>query len=246
MKLDDIRKQFAMPLISASYPPGPYHFRNREFLIISYRTDLEAVEQAIPEPLHAHEPIVKFEVIRMPDSTGFGSYTESGLAIPVVYKGMKGVFIVCMFLNDHPPIAAGREIWGFPKKWGEPSVKVVRDQIIGTLDYSGVRVATGTMAYNYEALDLEEIKRQTEGNNFNLKIIPSVDGSVALMQLIRYQLTNVKVKWAWRGPAALDIHPCALAPLHKFPVREVIDGVHYLADLTLPYGEVVYDYLKEL
>lgn len=245
MKLYDIKRQFAMPLISPSYPPGPYYYRDREFLIISYRTDPEAIEQAIPEPLHAPEPIVKFEVIQMPDCTGFGSWTESGLTIPVVYKGMKGAFSVCMFLNDHPPLAGGREIWGFPKKWGEPSLRVVRDQIIGTLDYSGVRVATGTMAYNYEVLDLEEIKRQTEGNNFNLKIIPSVDGSVALMQLTRYQMTNVKVKWAWKGPAALDIHPCALAPLHKFPVREVIGGVHYLTDLTLPYGEVVYDYLKE-
>jgi acetoacetate decarboxylase len=110
MKLNDIEKQFAMPLVSPSYPPGPYHFRDREFLIISYRTDLNAIEQAVPEPLHAPEPIVKFEVIRMPDSTGFGSYTESGLTIPVVYKGIKGAFVVCMFLNDHPPIAAGREI----------------------------------------------------------------------------------------------------------------------------------------
>ncbi len=245
MKLNDVKKQFAMPLVSPSYPPGPYLFRDREFLIISYRTDPEAIEQTVPEPLHAPEPLVKFEVIRMPDSTGFGSYIESGLTIPVVYNGMKGAFVVCMFLNDHPPIAAGREIWGFPKKWGEPSLKVVRDQIIGTLDYSGVRVATGTMAYNYEPLDLEEIKTQTEGNNFNLKIIPSADGSIVLMQLIRYQLTDVKVKWAWKGPAALDIRPCALAPLYKLPVREVVAGVHYLTDLTLPYGEVVYDYLKE-
>jgi acetoacetate decarboxylase len=127
----------------------------------------------------------------------------------------------------------------------DATLTLMRDQIIGTLVYSGVRVATGTMAYNYEALNVEEIKWQTEGSNFNLKIIPSVDDLVALMQLIRYQMTDVKVKWAWRGPAALDIHPCALTPLHKFPVREVIGGVHYLTDLTLPYGEVVYDYLKE-
>ncbi len=83
-----------------------------------------------------------------------------------------------------------------------------------------------------------------EGNNFNLKIIPSVDGSVTVMQLIRYQLENVTVKWVWKGPAALDISPCALASLYKLPVLEVIDGIHILADLTLPYSEVVYDYLK--
>ena len=40
MKEDDVRKRaFAMPLTSPAYPPGPYRFLNREFLIITYRTD---------------------------------------------------------------------------------------------------------------------------------------------------------------------------------------------------------------
>jgi len=38
MKLDDVRKRaFAMPLTSPAFPPGPYHFVNREYLIIAYR-----------------------------------------------------------------------------------------------------------------------------------------------------------------------------------------------------------------
>jgi acetoacetate decarboxylase len=48
----------------------------------------------------------------MPDSTGFGDYTESGQVIPVSFKGRKGG---CMFLNDHPPIAGGRELWPRPR-----------------------------------------------------------------------------------------------------------------------------------
>ncbi len=31
MKLDDIKRQFAMPLVSPYYLPGPYYFRDREF-----------------------------------------------------------------------------------------------------------------------------------------------------------------------------------------------------------------------
>jgi acetoacetate decarboxylase len=56
----------------------------------------------------------------MPDSTGFGDYTESGQVIPVSFKGRKGGYTHCMFLNDHPPIAGGRELWGFPKKLAQP------------------------------------------------------------------------------------------------------------------------------
>ena len=34
-----LERAFAMPLTSPSYPPGPYRFVNREYLIITYRTD---------------------------------------------------------------------------------------------------------------------------------------------------------------------------------------------------------------
>ena len=74
----------------------------------------------MPEPLQIDEPLVKYEFIRMPDSTGFGDYTESGQVIPVSFQGRKGSYTHCMFLNDHPPIAGGRELWGFPKKLAKP------------------------------------------------------------------------------------------------------------------------------
>ena len=36
------------------------------------------------------------------------------------FRGRKGSYSHCMFLNDHPPIAGGRELWGFPKKLASP------------------------------------------------------------------------------------------------------------------------------
>ena len=42
MKLADVRKNaFAMPLNDPAYPKGPYKFYNREFVVITYRTDPE-------------------------------------------------------------------------------------------------------------------------------------------------------------------------------------------------------------
>jgi acetoacetate decarboxylase len=91
MKLDEVRKRaFAMPLTSPAFPCGPYRFVDREYLIITYRTDSAALEAVVPEPLTFDEPLVKYEFIRMPDSTGFGDYTESGQVIPVKYKDMVG------------------------------------------------------------------------------------------------------------------------------------------------------------
>jgi acetoacetate decarboxylase len=128
----EVRKRaFAMPLTSPAFPPGPYRFIDREFFIVTYRTDPHALRAVIPGPLEFTVPIVKYEFIRMPDSTGFGDYTESGQVIPVSFRGDKGGYVHAMYLNDHPPIAGGRELWGFPKKLASPEMRVEKDTLGG-------------------------------------------------------------------------------------------------------------------
>ena len=69
MHKDTVRTgAFAMPLTNPAYPIGPYRFRNREYLIVTYRTDPQKLREVVPEPLQVREPLVKFEFIRMPDS----------------------------------------------------------------------------------------------------------------------------------------------------------------------------------
>ena len=244
MKADDVRRlAYSMPLHDPSYPRGPYRFINREYLIISYRTDREALERVVPKPLEIVDPIVKYEFIRMPDSTGFGDYTESGQVIPVRFNGETGGYVHAMFLDDDPPIAGGRELWGFPKKLASPSLRVERDTLIGTLDFGTVRIATGTMGYKHHDVAKDTVLRALGEPSFLLKIIPHVDGTPRICELVRYRLGDFVFKGAWTGPAALELEPHALAPVADLPVREVISGVHLIADLTLNLGEVVYDYL---
>src|SRR2546429_9365526 len=131
-------RAFAMPLTSPAYPTGPSRFLDREFMIITYRTDPDKLRAVVPEPLEMDEPLVKYEFIRMPDSTGFGDYTETGQVIPVKFKGQEGSYSHAMFLNDGPPIYGGRELWGLPKKYAQPSLSVDIDTLIGTLNYGSV------------------------------------------------------------------------------------------------------------
>lgn len=232
-----------MPLHSPSYPAGPYRFVDREYMIITYRTDRAALDRVVPAPLEIVDPVVKYEFIRMPDSTGFGDYTESGQVIPVRFKGQAGGYVHAMFLDDDPPIAGGRELWGFPKKLAAPTLKVERDTLVGTLDFGPTRIAVGTMGYKHRALSPATVKSALDEPGFLLKIIPHVDGSPRICELVRYFLRDIQLKGAWTGPAALVLYPHALAPIAELPVREVISSVHLIADLTLDLGEVVHDYL---
>ena len=246
MNEDDVRSRaYAMPLTSPAYPVGPYRFVNREFLIITYRTDPVRLRALVPEPLQVDEQaLVKFEFIRMPDSTGFGDYTESGQVIPVSFRGRKGSYSHCMFLDDHPSIAGGRELWGFPKKLAKPTLRAEIDTLVGTLDYGPVRIALGTMGYKHRALDHDAVLASLLGPNWLLKIMPHVDGTARICELVEYRLKDVALRGAWSGPAALELRSHALAPLNELPVLEVVSGVHLIADLTLELGTVVHDYLK--
>ncbi len=234
-----------MPVFGPSYPRGPYRFIHREYLVISYESDPELIRRALPEPLEPAGNIINFEVMSMPDSSGFGDYTESGQVIPCTFQGKPCNFTVQMFLDDEPPISAGREIWGFPKKHAAPKLEVIHDTLTGTLHYAGHLVALATMGYKHEshASDHGETLAALGKLGVNLKLIPDVDGRAKIAQLVGYNMEDITVKGSWTGPARLHLVPHVNAPLADLPVWRVIGGRHMIADMTLPFGRVLYDYL---
>ena len=84
--------------------------------------------------------------------------------------------------------------------------------------------------------------RALDEPNFLIKIIPHVDNSLRVCELVRYQMQRVELKGAWSGPAALELFQHAVCDVARLPVREVVGVTHFVADLTLVLGEVVYDY----
>lgn len=246
MKRDQILATPSMPAAAISYPKGPFLFARREYLIVTYETEPEAIRAALPEPLEpAPGNLAYYEWMKMPDSSGFGDYEESGSGVLALWKGEPCGFSVQMYLDDEPPISAGREIWGFPKKYGVPRLSVVKDTLTGTLHYADERVAMGTMQYKHRSLTdrLDEVAKGLTKLNVNLKLIPSVDGTPAIAQLVGYNLEDIVVHGAWEGEARLHLIPHVNCRIADLPVRRIVGGRHQIVDFSLPYGRVLHDYL---
>ena len=256
MKINEILNVPSMPIASVSYPRGPYRFVDREYMIVTYQSDPDAIRAQVPEPLEPEgNDTVLYEFIKMPDSSGFGSYTESGIVIPCQFEGQKVNFTAQMYLDVEPPISGGREIWGFPKKLATPKLEVSMDTLTGRLEYAGQPVAIATMGYKHENVICQydgaelvcnpsEVQKKMSKTQVNLKLIPHVDGSLAIAQLVAYELSDIDMKGAWEGPARLHLIPHVNAPVADLPVKKVLGGLHFIADITLPYGRVIYDYLN--
>lgn len=116
--------------------------------MINYESESSTITSELPEPLTPDSSnTVMYEFIRMPDSSGFGSYCEIGLVILALFNEQPVNYTAQMYLDCEPPIAAGREIWGFPKKHAKPKLYIIHDTLTGILEYSGEKVAIGTMGY---------------------------------------------------------------------------------------------------
>ncbi|MEU6578649.1 acetoacetate decarboxylase [Streptomyces sp. NPDC046805] len=243
MHKQDVARLFTTPVDSPAYAPTRYRFTNREYLNIYYRTDLEALRRLVPEPLTVTDPVVRFEVMRMPDTTGLGDYTEAGQLVSVEHEGEKGEFNLAMYVDSVPAISSGREYSAYPKKFGAPSLYVDSDTLVGTLDYGTLRVATATMGYKHHAMDLDEARAEVCSPTFMVKTVPNYDGTPRICELVRTQITDVTVKSAHTAPARLQLFAHVMAPLADLPVLEVVGASHIVTDLSLNMVEPVYDYL---
>ena len=244
MRESEVRQHVTTPLASPAFAPVVPRFTDREYLNIVYRTDPEALRAVVPEPLRIEEPLVRFEVMRMGDVSGYGPYTEAGQAVQVVLDGERGEYLHAMYLDNFPATASGREVSAYPKTVGAPALYVDNGALVGTLDYGTLRVATATMGYKHNELDQREAAAQITVPTFMLKIIPSYDGTPRVSELVRTEITDVVVKQAWTGPARLQLFEHVLAPLADLPVLEVVSASHILTDLTLAPVKPVHDYLE--
>jgi acetoacetate decarboxylase len=170
--------------------------------------------------------------------------------IPVRFKDKDGTmqeggYVHAMYLDDNSPIAGGREIWGFPKKLASPKVSHESETLVCTLHYGSVLCVSATMGYKHHEIDQAPLIKSLAKPSFMIKIIPHVDCTPRICELVRYYLEDVTVKGAWSGPAALQFFDHAMCDVNRLPVREVVSASHFVTDLTLGLGEVVFDYLAK-
>ena len=89
---------------------------------MAWETEPDAYKAVLPPIFEPVVPYVFCFVGNYPDANFSTPYLEAGLSLPVKYKGELGFYFLAMPLdspaggNDDMAIAAGREIYGFPKK----------------------------------------------------------------------------------------------------------------------------------
>ena len=180
----------------------------------------------------------------MHDAEWFGVYCESAFQLPVVLPdGTGAVYSPFLVLESDGAVAAGRELYGQPKKYGQVSLAPDGDLLVGRVARNGIDIATATTVWKQRPAEGGELERLVPGSavNVNLRVLPE-DGSEMRRELVARTFADVEEHEAWVGPATLELRPNAQVPVHLLAVREVVLGLHRVLDLSLPPGHVVHRY----
>ena len=243
---DLVASGVSTPLDAPMVPPFPLEFRDVEIMTLVYRSDMDAMRRLLPEPLVPTGEEVMIHFYRMNDTSWLGPYDEVNVMFGAELPGVAaGAYSPYLFLSSDIGVAHGREAHGQPKKLATPRIEHRRDLVVGTLERNGIDVVTGTMPYRQTRAEASELADIFPfATNINFKAIDHIDGRPAIRQLTSRRLDALTVTQCWRGPCTVELRPNAQAPVHRLPVREMLEGYHWSAGFTLVPGTILHDYLE--
>lgn len=236
---------YDMPVDAPLYAKPPIHYRDVNAISISYETDLDAALDLLPQGLEIEAPaIATLMFIQYPFST-LGPYNEVILSINCSYDGQPTNYIPHIVVDNEVPLAAGREIWGYPKKLANIEVELSApvDVLWGKMERpSGNTICSGGIR---PERPVEFSTEPTDNYGMALRLIPSpVDGASkpSIAELLRVHHVAT-VKEEWEGPGWVEYHTHSdVDPWHKLKVKEVVGATYRISDMILGLAEIVKTY----
>ena len=244
---------FSMPLGGSLYPAPPYHFRGAQRAFATYEADADTVCRLLPPGVvpDSDPPICQAWVCRYPWTT-FGAFHEAYIFVRVLVDGVRFWYQPVIFTDSEPPLAAGREIWGFAKKLAQMQWRLEGEQILFTVERpAGKRIMTFLLSLDRLA-DPSELEPLPV---LSLRYLPPSDPTrpPAAAELVRLDAVRTLHEtaglgpdlWAGRASVTMD-SPSEVDPWHLLAPRgAMLDGFAQTVDFSLPLGTVVKDYIAE-
>lgn len=247
-----------LPVSGPLYPDPPYYYRGAKIVLGVYEADSERVERHLPPGVTPLEdPVVCIAWVCNYPFTTFGTYNEAILLVRTSLDGEGYAYCPFIYVDAEAPMAAGREVWGWPKKFANLGFASAgasmgyREQFMYTVERpAGKRILTVNMSPERPA-DPEELGGLPM---LTLRKIPASEAGKppSVCELVRTDTKMIVNRsadgtpdlWAGRASVTMD-SPSEMDPLHDFAPTRMLGGFYGTFDWTLPLGRQVRNYLED-
>jgi acetoacetate decarboxylase len=229
-------------------------FYDAEMLTVYWQTKPEIIKRLLPPPLKPVElPIVYAFVADYP-RTNFGSvYKEAAVFLSCEYEGIEGGYCLSMPVTDDMALAAGREVFGYPKKIANIHYHKEKRDVEGWSERHGTRYFEVKSKLNGRPNSPEFIQLVAERTGgtpgagtaitivcYNYKHFPSPDGNYfdykprLIREEVIFRPNELKL-----GSAELKLKSSENDPWGELEVEKILGALYLKGNNSMLKGYVV-------
>jgi len=241
------KEGYSFPVDAPPFTEKPWYYKNDQEMQIYYRTDPKNVKTVLPELDPPLEPDpdglcgvwISYKEMVYGFGTGFG---EAVVGEMVRFQGVRGYYVSHVFVTSDVALIAGREADGVPKRIAEITLNKIGELITGSCVRDGIKIISATMKAN-EPAKPEELPPVFPA--WMLKVIPSVEGSIAIKRLVSPAVEDIVIKELWKGSGTVSFEQSVIAPFAVLKPEEIVKAFWLVQDFTEKNGKIIYDFLKK-
>lgn len=221
-------------------PFVPYECPDNATLAVLCRTDPDLLARYLePTPF---EPTGDTFVAYASDflNCDKAKYMDAGIVIPITCDGETGATYLFEYEDDDAAIAAGRDLWGYPKKYGEIAMTVDGDRAEASILRKGTTILSISADFSTET----SFEMPPLAPHFNVHTQPGPAGEVLSRRIIRRDTSaDFQLKTRKLGTAKVKLASLPTDPLGEFADHEVIGAMLTIGDFYATeqngWGELV-------
>jgi acetoacetate decarboxylase len=171
-----------------------------------------------------------------------GPFTEAALLVQCMYddpdsgQDEVGVFFSHNYADTDVAITSGREIWGYPRKRADISMKWKGDLLTATVVRDGVTIMKASCNFVDEGAWIDS------GPNINLKLIPSITGTDYDVALLNAAHLTYDIKNGRSGEVEIEFTNGPHDNFDAVKIESTMIGLYFDCDITVPLGRTISEF----
>lgn len=246
LKKEDLAK--GMPCGDPLFTQPPHYWQDLERITLTWRTDLEACLKLCPDCMEVDPSATARVILYNFNFCSAGPYHEASLQFRVNFEGQPYWFECKNLVDSDVGFAAGRELFGIPKKmgWAKWNRK--------SIEYGmTVEFGRGTEVPIISAAFFPKVPFEPEGELASLSVRVIQDGVGGEPEIKIFNgndpaETEFRINeggYAYKGLGSVAFQARSqIDPWHEFEVVEMLDAEYIGGStfFTMSNGQVVHEY----
>jgi acetoacetate decarboxylase len=225
MKSFTVKRGNNMPVQSPLIPEPfvPYQCKGNRILYVVCRGDRRVIDKYLK-----HTPFESVDdryVVSIADFSKCdkASFMDAAIVLPIRFRNKLGGYYLFEYENNDSAIAAGRDLWGYPKKYAAITLAQRGKTVSGTVVRGGKTIMNVSCDLSRPLASVPRLKLTP---HFNMHVQPRPDGPgyTAMRIIERDTSPDYVLKSERLGAGKVTLRGLPTDPLHEFKPIEILGG----------------------